>query len=175
MPAAYNVTAKLDSDLSLGPFRFSLTQLGVSESVQQKLNDIPQLAKALAAVFIVSVILTGLTMLSSALAFVLSGGRMLSFFNLLLAALAAIFLLASSLIATIGPPLVAQQIRNNAGDTIGLEVVSNRKLYSLTWAAFALMLVSTFFFFSELIVECVRRRRAGRFGEKSSSYPMYGK
>lgn len=173
LPAeAYNFTDKINQQLSVGPFQVTIADLGVSQDVQDKLNDLPKLAKALAAVFIVSCLLTGLSMLGSLAGFLLlpHKGRTISFFNFILALLAVILLLASSLVATIGPKEATKQLQNNNIDAIGLEVISSTKLQSLTWAAFALMAISMFYWFYELVVECVRRRRTGAFMEKRDSY-----
>ncbi|KAF3766356.1 hypothetical protein M406DRAFT_339597 [Cryphonectria parasitica EP155] len=153
--SAYNFTSKLNEELSLGPFAFTLSELGVSDSVQEKLALVPKVAKALAAVFIASVGLTGLAMITSLAGFLLipRAGRLLSFLNVCIAFWAMILLLASSLVATIAPRIVAEEIANNGGDDIGLEVDYNMKLASLTWAAFALMVLSLAYWFVEFIVE----------------------
>lgn len=112
-------------------------------------------------------------MLGSFIGFILIPrlGRTLSFFNFILALLAVILLLASSLVATLGPNKVTEELQaNGTADQVGLEVISNTKLQGLTWAAFALMALSMFYWFYELVVECVRRRRTGGFTEKHSSY-----
>lgn len=173
---AYNLTNKLTQELSVGPFHFTLSQLGVSESTQQQLNELPKVAKALAGLFIVTVILTGLAMLGSAAGFLLlptHGARTMSFFNFLLALLAVVLLLAGALVATIGPRLVAQKLQDTLGSGVGLEVIANIKLATLMWAAFALETLAMFIWFYELVAFCVRRRRTGAFGEKSSA--AYGK
>lgn len=140
--------------------------------MQDKLNDLPKLAKALAGVYIVSCFLAGLSMLGSLVGFVLIPrlGRTLSFANFLLALLAVILLLASSLVATIGPKEATKQLDANGADAIGLEIIASTKLQGLTWAAFALMVLAMFYWFYELVVECVRRRRTGGFTEKQASY-----
>ncbi|KAJ4414101.1 hypothetical protein N0V82_008132 [Gnomoniopsis sp. IMI 355080] len=169
---AYNFTEKINQELSVGPFQITLAELGVSQDIQDKLNDLPKIAKALAAVFIVSCFLTGLSMLGSFGGFLLlpHKGRTISFFNFLLALLAVILLLASSLVATIAPPEVTKQLQENNIDAIGLEIIASKKLEALTWAAFALELVAMFYWFYELVVECVRRRRTGGFMEKRDVY-----
>lgn len=142
------------------------------------MNDIPKVAMALAALFIITVMLTGAVMLGSAIGFLVipRAARLISFVNFVVALGAVVFLLASALVATIGPQEVANQIKQRGGDTVGLEVIANTKLATLAWAAFALMVLSMFFWFYELVVECVRRRRVGAFGEKSvSSSPYIGK
>ncbi|CAN8104304.1 unnamed protein product [Discula destructiva] len=169
---AYNFTDRINQQLSVGPFQFTLAELGVNQDIQDKLDQLPKIARALAAVFIISVFLAGLSMLGSALGLLLIPrlGRTLAFFNWVIALLAAVFLLASSLVAMIGPREVARQLQAQGADVIGLEVISNTKLQRLTWAAFGLMALSMFYWFYELIVECVRRRRMRGYSEKASSY-----
>lgn len=144
------------------------------------MNDIPKIAMALAALYIITVVLTGMVMLGSATGFLLipRAARLISFLNFVVALGAVVFLLASALVATIGPREVADQIAKNGGNTVGIEVIANTKLAALAWAAFALMVVSMFFWFYELVVVCVRRRRVGAYGEKpglSASSPYSGK
>lgn len=97
-------------------------------------------------------------------------GRTLAFFNWLVAVVAAVFLLASSLLATIGPRVATEQLNARGADVIGLGIISSTKLLSITWAAFGTMALSAFYWFFELIVECVRRRRTGKYTKNSAMY-----
>lgn len=136
------------------------------------MEQLPKVAKALAGLFIVTVVLTGLAVLGSTAGFLLlpaRAARTLSFFNFVIALLAVILLLAGALVATIGPRLVAQQLQQKLGSGVGLEVIANIKLATLIWAAFALETLAMFIWFYELVAFCVRRRRTGAFSEKSST------
>lgn len=170
--AAYNFTDKLNQQLSVGPFHFTLADLGVTQDIQDALDKLPKLAKALAGVFIASTALAGLSMLGSALGLLLIPrlGRTLALFNWLVALAAAVLLLAAALVATIGPREAKSQLNKNGAEVIGLGVIANHKLLALTWAAFGLMALSTFYWFYELIVECVRRRRTKGYSEKTGVY-----
>lgn len=150
----------------MGPFQFTLSDLGVDSDIQSTLNYVPKIAKALAALFIVTVALTGFSLLGAIVGILGSAGRCASFFNFSVSLASAIFLLASALLATIGPREVESQIQQRGGSDLGLGVLSNRKLAAILWAAFALMAATTLFWFYHLIVECVRRRRTRAFGEK---------
>lgn len=166
IPAAYNFTDKLNQELGVGPLQFTLTDLGVGSDIQSTLNYVPKIAKALAALFIATVALTGFSMLGAIVGFLGRAGRCTCFFNLAVALGSAVFLLASALLATIGPREVERQIQQRGGADLGLGVLSNSKLARILWAAFALMAATTLFWFYELIVECVRRRRTRGWGEK---------
>lgn len=130
---------------------------------------LPKFAKALAAIFIVGVILAGLSMVLSFLAFLLIPrmGRTLAFFNWVLALLASIVLIASALVATIAPREVTNLLNQHGADTIGLGIITNTKLLAITWAAFGTMALSMFYWFYELIVECCLRRRTKTYSTSS--------
>lgn len=171
---SYNFVDKIQQELKVGPFQLTLSDLGVSQDIIDKLNNIPKYAQALAAVYILSCLFVGLSMLGTLAGFFLlpREGRLLPFSNFAIGLLAVFFLLASSLIATIAPSEVTKQLQQQGidADAIGLEVIASKKLQGLTWAGFALMLLTMFFWFYELAVVCVRRRRTGRFAEKQPSY-----
>lgn len=165
------MTNIINQQLSLGPFQFTIADLGIDQDIQNALDMIPRLARALAAVFIVGVFAAGLSMLGSFLGLLLIPrmGRTLALFNWIIALVAAVFLLASSLVATIAPRVATQQLNEHGADVIGLGVISNSKLLSITWAAFGTMALSAFYWFYELIVECVRRRGTKKYAKKTAA------
>lgn len=117
--------------------------------------------------------LSGLSVLTAALALLLIPrlGRTLAFANWLVALLAGVVLLASSLVATVGPREVAKQLQARGADEIGLGIISNTRLLSVTWAAFGLMALAAVYWFFELVTECVRGRRTSGFAsDKASAY-----
>lgn len=158
------MTGKLEQELSLGPFNFTLAQLGISQDTQDKLGYLPIVAKVLAGLFVVTVGATATSMFATALGFLLipaRAPRRLSLLNMGAAALAVVFTLASSLVTTFVPRGIAAEVQSSLGDAVGLEIIANMKLVFLTWAACGFAVLATLSWFCELIVQCVRRRRFG--------------
>lgn len=91
--------------------------------------------------------------------------RTVSFLNWTLALLATIVLLVSSLIATIAPGEVSKQLQNQGAGGIGLGLITSTKLQGITWAAFAMMLLSMIYWFVEMVSACVHRRRTAGYME----------
>lgn len=171
--AAYNLTDKLQKELSVGPFNFTLSTLGISEDTQSKLGYLPIVAKVLAGLFIVTLAATGVSMLLTLLGFLLipnHAPRRLSFLNMGAALAAVIFTLASSLVATFVPRAIASQLQESLGSTVGLEIIANMKLATMLWAACGMTALSTVSWFGELIVQCVRRRRMRRYSSYEQKF-----
>lgn len=167
--AAMNISAIIEKELSFGPFDITLSDLGVSADMQNKLNDLPQLLEALAAIYIVSVVLSGLAMIGSAVGLFLvpSTGRKIIIMNFVLALLAMLFLLAGSLATTVGGSEVQKAIREKGGDDIGLVMNLGKKFEAVSWAAFALMLLAMSYWVYEFVVATRDRRRgAGAYGRR---------
>lgn len=156
-----NVSATLELQLSIGPFDLSLSDLGISPDLQSKLNDLPKLFEALAAMYIISVIFSGLAILGSIAGFFLvpSAGRTILVLNFLLASSANFFLLVGSLLTTVGGNQAKDKIKDNGGDDIGLVIHVGKKFQALTWTAFALMILATNYWVWEFVVATRARRR----------------
>ncbi|KAK7698030.1 hypothetical protein SLS64_012908 [Diaporthe eres] len=173
-----NISAMLDKELSVGPFNMSLSDLGITDELQDKLDDLPKLFQALAIMYILGVAFSGLAILGAAAALFIipSGGRKIPLANFLIAALAMLFLLVGSLLTTVGVKKVKEEIQKRGGDEIGLEVQLGNKFEALTWAAFALMALATFYWIYETVA-AHRQRRTGasryrRRGAKDEKYSM---
>lgn len=176
-PLAYmNISAMLDKELSVGPLNISLSDLGITDDLQDKLDDLPKLFQALAIMYILGVAFSGLAILGSAagLFIIPSGGRKIPLVNFLFAALAMLFLLVGSLLTTIGGKKVKDEIQKRGGDDIGLEVELGNKFVALTWAAFALMALATFYWIYETITaHRSRSRGAGRHVRRRAKDEKY--
>ena len=174
-----NISAMLDKELSVGPLNISISDLGITDELQDKLDDLPKLFQALAIMYILGVAFSGLAILAAAAAFFIipSGGRKIPLANLLIAALAMLFLLVGSLLTTVGVKKVQEEIKKRGGDEIGLEVQLSSKFEALSWAAFALMALAMFYWVYETVTAHRRRRTgASRFARtrraKDEKYSM---
>lgn len=159
-----DITTLLDKQLSLGPFNVTLSDLGVTDDMMGKLKDLPSILKAIVAIYIISAIFTGLAVLGALAAlFVLPGHapRRVTLLNLGLAVPAALFLLVGSLLYTIGAAEIVKKIGDMGADDIGLKVEVGTKFEALSWAAFALMVISVAYWVYEVVVVFRARKRAG--------------
>lgn len=171
-----NISAMLDKELSFGPFNLSLSDLGISSDLQGKLNDLPQLFEALAAIFIVSASLSGLAIIGSVagLFLVPSAGRKVIIVNFVLALLSMLFLLIGGLLTSVGGSEAQKGIKKKGGDDIGLVMNLGKKFEAVTWAAFALMLLATAYWVYEFVVATrARRREAGVYGWRRGQQEKY--
>lgn len=171
-----NISAMLDKELSVGPFNISLSDLGITDDLQDKLDDLPKLFEALAIMYILGVAFSGLAILGAAAALFIipSGGWKIPLANFVIAALAMLFLLVGSLLTTVGVKKVRDEIKKRGGDEIGLEVQLGTKFEALTWAAFALMALATFYWVYETVAAHRRRRTgAGRYGRRRAKDEKY--
>lgn len=169
-----DVSNLLNKQLSVGPFNVSLSDLGFTSKLEDKLGKLPEVFEALAALYIVSAIFTGLSMLGAAAALVLlpNHGRLTVISNLVCAGLGFLFLLIGSLMYTIGANEVVKKIHSENADDIGLHVSIGKKFEGLTWAAFALMTIATAYWVWLLIVDIRLRKRTQAAKSRNAKYSM---
>ncbi|KAK2601486.1 hypothetical protein N8I77_010934 [Diaporthe amygdali] len=172
-----NISAMLDKELSVGPFNISLSDLGITEDLQDQLNNLPKLFEALAIMYILGVAFSGLAILTAAAALFIipSGGRKIPLLNFLIAALAMLFLLVGSLLTTVGGKKAKDEIQKRGGEDIGLDMELGTKFQALSWAAFALMALATFYWIYETgaVHRSRRRTGAGSFGRRRAKDEKY--
>ena len=158
--AYLNVSALLDEELRVGPFEISLNDLGFSDDLQKKLDEVPKLFMAMAILYILAAGFSGLSILASlaALFMLPQAGRMLVLANFTLAFLAMVCLLAGNLATTIGGKKVVDAVAD-FGEDIGLYASRGHKFMALVWTAFALMTVSTIYWGYEFFAETRMKRR----------------
>ncbi|KAH8912613.1 hypothetical protein BR93DRAFT_922581, partial [Coniochaeta sp. PMI_546] len=164
--AQYNLTAKLDHELAIGPLKLNLADLGFTKDLQDEFNKIPHLLMALALIYILAVGFTGLSFFGSLAAVPLinsAKARLVILAHLGTAGLAAILLLVGSLTTTVGAKGAADKI-DDLGEDIGLRATAGGKFLGLTWAAVGLMVVAAGYWAWEVVRS--RRRGAERFEEK---------
>ncbi|KAI3401091.1 hypothetical protein diail_236 [Diaporthe ilicicola] len=150
-----NVSALLDTQLGVGPFSINLADLGLTEDIQDKLNDVPKIIQAIVAMYIIAAIFIFLSMAGSFGAVALipnSAGSKIVMGNLGLAGVALFFLLIGNLVTTIGSGQVVEKV-SELGDKIGLSAVRGGKFLALSWAAFVLMLLVVFYWCYEFFAE----------------------
>ncbi|OIW32207.1 hypothetical protein CONLIGDRAFT_572961 [Coniochaeta ligniaria NRRL 30616] len=164
--AQYNITAKFDHELAVGPLKLNLADLGFTKDLQDEFNKIPHLLMALAVIYILAVGFTGLSFLGSVAALGLfnsAKARLVVLANLGMAGLAAILLLVGSLTTTVGAREAAHKL-DDLGEDIGLRATAGGKFLGMTWAAAGLMIIAVGYWGWEVVQS--RKRGVGRFEEK---------
>ncbi|KAJ4418532.1 hypothetical protein N0V82_005512 [Gnomoniopsis sp. IMI 355080] len=157
--SAMDLSTVLDHELSIGPFNISLSDLGFTDKLTSKLQDLPTIFEALAAIYIISAVFAALTLLASlASIFLLPSGKLV-LADLVLALFAALFILVGSLIYTIGAKTAVSKIQDLGAGDIGLEVQVGTKFQALTWASFALMALAAIYWIWEFVGALRARRR----------------
>lgn len=150
-----NITALLDKQLGVGPFQLNLADLGLTNDIQDKLDDVPKIIQAIVAMYIIGAIFVLLSLFGSCGAIALipaAAGRTIVMGNLGLAGVAVFFLLIGNLITTIGSGVVVDKV-TDLGDDIGLSAVRGGKFMALSWGAFVLMLLTVFYWVYEFFAE----------------------
>ncbi|KAL1873947.1 hypothetical protein Daus18300_003820 [Diaporthe australafricana] len=166
-----NVSALLDKQLGVGPFSLNLADLGLTEDIQDKLDDVPKIIQAIVTMYIIAAIFIFLSIAGSFGAVALipnSAGNKIVMGNLGLAGVALFFLLIGNLVTTIGSGQVVEKV-TELGDKIGLSAVRGGKFMALSWAAFGLMLLVVLYWCYEFFAEKQRgsdahNRAIGGFG-----------
>lgn len=155
IPDLLNITALLDKQLGVGPFSLNLADIGLTDDIQDKLDDVPKIIRAIVAMYIIAAIFIILSLFGSFGAIALipnSAGRKIVMGNLGLAGVAVFFLLVGNLVTTIGSGVVVDKV-TDLGDDIGLSAVRGGKFMALSWGAFALMLLAVFYWVYEFFAE----------------------
>lgn len=145
----------LDKQLSVGPLKLNFADLGLTDDIQDKLNDVPKIIQAIVAMYIIAAIFIVLSLFGSCGAVALipnSAGKKIVMGNLGLAGVAVFFLLIGNLITTIGSGVVVDKV-TDLGDKFGLSAVRGGKFMALSWGAFALMLLAVFYWVYEFFAE----------------------
>lgn len=145
----------LDKQLSVGPLNLNIADLGLTDDIQDKLNDVPKIIQAIVAMYIIAAIFILLALFGSCGAVALipnSAGRTIVMGNLGLTGAAVFFLLIGNLVTTIGSGVVVDKV-TDLGDDFGLSAVRGGKFMALSWGAFAVMLLAVFYWVYEFFAE----------------------
>lgn len=172
--AAMDLSTVLNQQLSIGRFNISLSDLGFTDKLTDKLDDLPTIFEALAAIYIVSAVLAALTLLASlASIFLLPSSSKLVLADLFLALLAALTILVGSLLYTLGAKTAVDKIQDLGAEDIGLDVEVGTKFQALTWASFALMTLAAAYWVWELFRAMRGQKRERRVRRsKADGYEM---
>jgi hypothetical protein len=179
------VTSLLDHELSIGPIHVNLATLGITQDLQDKLNDIPAVLVLLALPYLLGAGFSGLSMLLSLLGLSRydrgsrrvhergpekngstadrgvrrpwKRGFFLALANFSVAFCGAVALGVGSGISTLKMEDIAGAI-NNYGNKYGLYAVTSAPFKRMTWAAFALMAAAMLYWAVEGVLSCTRRK-----------------
>ncbi|KAK7736637.1 hypothetical protein SLS53_006840 [Cytospora paraplurivora] len=150
-----NFSALLDHQLSVGSHSLNLADLGLTKDIQDKINDIPKIIRAIVATYIIAAGFICFGLIASVAAIILiphPSGQMIVKGNIGLASLAVIFLLIGNLITTIGSSKVVEEVTKH-GNHLGLYAERGVKYMAVTWATFGIMLLTVFYWVYEFFAE----------------------
>ena len=165
-PERFNLADTLNQELGAGPLRLSLSDIGFTGAIQDKLNIINDALLAVLVIYSLAMGFSGLSMLANLGALVLPGPTPVVLANLGLGSLATVALFIGSLIVTIIGTRAAREI-NDPGNSIGLSASAGVNIIVLTWVAMAMMAVVVGFWLLRLVlIWRSRKAAASARGEK---------
>lgn len=158
----------------------NLADLGFTQDIQDKLNEVPKIIQALVAMYITSAVFIGGTLIASIAAVVIipkPSGKMIVRINFGCASLAAFFLLIGNLVISVGNREVVKKV-TDIGNDIGLYAEQGHKFIAMIWATFALMLLAVGYWIYEIRAEKRRgseaiNRAIGGFSFGAKSEPAW--
>ena len=167
------MTALLDVELSIGPYHTNLDDLKFSQDLQDDFNEIAKVLLAAAVFYILGAAFSGLSLLSSLLAMVMwpKAARVSLTVNIVIAFLAWLTLLVGNLVVTVGARKGTQEI-NEHGNDIGLSATAGKSFLGISWAAFGLMVLTSFYWAAELFRVRRGMRHATKVRPVKESYSM---
>ncbi|KAF4450500.1 hypothetical protein F53441_6390 [Fusarium austroafricanum] len=163
----FNLTEMLDKQLSVGPFKLSLTDINWPDDIQDSIDLLNSALLATFVFYVVAVGLTGLAMLASLGAFFLFARRGVNAVNVILSGLAALVLLIASILVTVAGKKGVKAI-NKIGDNVGVSASLGNKFLGLTWAAAGLMIIAAIYWVMHLCL--MRRERKRQWKPRKGSY-----
>lgn len=144
----------LDKQLGVGPLSLNIAGLGFTDEIQDKLDLVPQIIKAIVAMYIITAVFIILSLFGSCAAIVLinkpRGGGGIIKINLGLTVVALVFLFIGNMVTTLGGKKVVGEVRT-LGEKFGLSAKIGDKFLWLSWAAFVLMLLAVCYWLYELV------------------------
>lgn len=164
---ALNLTELLDHELSVGPFEISLNDINWPDEVQDAINAINDVLLAMFVLYVLGIGFSGIGVFTAAAAFVFAGKRSVMLINLAVSALAAICILVGSILVTVAVTAGIDQI-NDVGDDVGIAAKKGDKFLGITWAAAAMMVLSTVIWCGLFFSVWRERKRSARSHRKSS-------
>lgn len=154
--------------------------MGLTKDIQDKINDIPKIIRAIVATYIIAAGFILFNLVASVVAIIRipnPSGQMIVTGNIGLASFAVIFLLIGNLITTIGSSKVVEEVTKH-GNHLGLYAERGVKYMAVTWATFGLMLLTVFYWVYEFFAERRRgseeiNRAIGGFSFSPKSEPAW--
>ncbi|KAH8883072.1 hypothetical protein GQ53DRAFT_664793 [Thozetella sp. PMI_491] len=175
--AGYNVSAMFDHELSVGPFKLNLQELGFSDDLQGEFDKIYRLLEAFAIIFIIGAGFTGLTVISSIASLFLlhRRERITLLINVILSGIAMGILLLAVTIVTAGAYIAASET-NDKGSDVGISATAGHIFTAVTWTAVGLMIVTfVYWLFQHRRFRKGVKRMSGGYRKRSrdseESYP----
>ncbi|KAI5464570.1 actin cortical patch SUR7/pH-response regulator pali [Mariannaea sp. PMI_226] len=165
----YNVSKLLEQDLSIGPFNFTLAELGWSDDINDAIAKLNDALHGLFIVYVICIVASGLSIIACVVALIwfkehasttkaVKTNFRCASANIVIASLAAGSIFAASMIVTIAADKGVKKL-NSSADAIGVSASLGHKFLALTWAAFAFMMSATIYWVSH---RCFAQRRHKR-------------
>jgi len=154
----FNLQATLQAELEKGNLHINLSEIDWPSSIQDGLNDLSTALNATFVLYCIGIASAGLAILTSLIAFFLSGSRLVSLGNWGISTLSFLTLLIASVIITVFQKK-ATHIINKYGNEIGAYAYVGKKYLAITWVAVAVMGVASCVWVVEF---CVGRRNERR-------------
>ncbi|KAB8556599.1 hypothetical protein FH972_025636 [Carpinus fangiana] len=153
---AFNATQTLERELARGGLDLDLAQLHWPAAIDHGLRTLRRAFNAVFVLYCIGIGFTGLLLLGSLAALLLSSGaRLVALADLVLALLAFVALLVASAVVTYAGGKAADVV-NDHGDAVDVNARRGGGFLGLTWAATALVFVAALAWSVEC---CVGRRR----------------
>ena len=171
----FDITGELNSELEAGKLHINLSTISWPSEIQDGINALNAAMDATFILYAIGIAAAGLAILTTVVAFFLSGSRAVSFGNWGLASLSFLALLIASIIITILQQKFTNIINKN-GNEIGVYAYKGVKYLILTWVAAAVMFVAAAAWVVEFCIgrknkriEYTEKRNAGFFGRHRRS------
>lgn len=164
----FNITARLEEQLSFGPFDITLEDIGYpADDIDDGIRLLNIALHAMFVLYCIGIAFSGISILLTLAFLFTTGPRLLSVLSWIVALIAMLAYLIGSIVITVLQDRGTSRI-NKYGNPIGLYAQNGKRFLAITWAATAmvivLLLVWTIFFLRG-------RKERGGVGEKRSGKP----
>lgn len=147
---SFNLSQELQSELSSHSVNITLPQLHWPQALDDGLHALRNAFRAVFVLYIVSIILVGLTLVGSLAGLPLTG-RIVAFANVGTGGLAWLVLMVTSIVVTVAMDK-ATDVVNEHGSAINVNATRGAAFLALTWAAFALAFCGWIVWASEMVL-----------------------
>lgn len=164
-----NLTEILNKQLEAGPMNINLADLNWPPEIQEKLDIINDLLLGLFIVYVLGMGFSGLAILGTVASMILASSRLLTLFNFVLSALAAISITAGSIIVTVAGVKGVDEL-NKVAEDFGVHAERGRNFLIISWVAAGCMIAAAVFWTTRFCMLCVERRREKRAVARKEGY-----